>query len=54
MRLISKKFFRWLHNGEFAKGIKIGTVEGDVGADGKFTPEELDSLRVIARGSIRN
>lgn len=29
-------------------------MEGDVGPDDILTPEELDSLSVAARGSIRN
>jgi integrase/recombinase XerD len=54
IRLIAKKYFRWLRNDEFVKGIRTGNVEGVVGPEDILTDLELDNLRNAAKGNIRN
>lgn len=54
IRLIAKKFFRWLRNDEFVKGIRVGTVDTVINPEDILTDAELDNLRNAARGNIRN
>lgn len=54
VRLIAKRFFKWMRDDEFVKGIRLGTVDVVVRPEDILTDAELGALRNAAKGNIRN
>jgi hypothetical protein len=43
-----------MHNDDFVKGIKLGTVDGVVQPEDILTETEISAMRTVAKGNIRN